>query len=176
VVASNLNQNTMPSFYKVIPFKEFRKTDKVEFYDIPLVEDLKEITNVNHGPNALSPGSVGDVERPWYMHPHQQDNLIVLVGKRYVDLYTLSHGKVESFEVYPDKIIHNGLVVHDGPAILHWDTHVFHRVKSGEAGSKNINFASHEAGFDIKTNFNIYDLDTESGRFTVVREGHLDQN
>jgi len=30
-------------------------------------------------------------------------------------------------------------------------------------------------GFDIATNFSIYELDTASGSFTVLREGWLDQ-
>jgi len=28
----------------------------------------------------------------------------------------------------------------------------------------------------LKTNFNIYDLDTEKGTFTLARAGYLDQN
>lgn len=38
-----------------------------------------------------------------------------------------------------------------------------------------MNFAVHYEGFDIKTNFNIYDLDTETGKFEIIRAGHLDQ-
>jgi len=28
----------------------------------------------------------------------------------------------------------------------------------------------------MRTNFNIYDLDTTTGKFKVIREGHLDQS
>jgi hypothetical protein len=28
----------------------------------------------------------------------------------------------------------------------------------------------------MKTNFNIYDLDIETGKFRVIRQGHLDQS
>lgn len=69
------------------------------------------------------------MEQAWYMHPHQEDNLFVLHGTRYVELYMPEHGKVERFTIAPDYIEHNG--------------------------SASINLATHLEGFDIKTNFNI---------------------
>ena len=33
-----------------------------------------------------------------------------------------------------------------------------------------------DEGFDIKTNFNIYELDTETGKFEVARIGSKDQS
>jgi hypothetical protein len=38
-----------------------------------------------------------------------------------------------------------------------------------------VNFAVHYEGFDIRTNFDIFDLNTETGEFKVIRAGHLDQ-
>jgi hypothetical protein len=52
---------------------------------------------------------------------------------------------------------------------------VFHRVVSGKLGSASLNLATHHEGFDINTNFNVYDLNTETGRFECVRAGHFDQ-
>ena len=54
-------------------------------------------------------------------------------------------------------------------------SNVFHRIKSGPEGSKSLNFAVRYEGFDIRTNFNIYDLDVDSGEYSVAREGHKDQ-
>jgi hypothetical protein len=60
--------------------------------------------------------------------------------------------------------------------MLVWPCGVFHRIVScPEQGSSSVNFAVHTYGFDIRTNFNIYDLDTESGQFKVIRAGYLDQ-
>jgi hypothetical protein len=128
-----------------------------------------------HGPGAASPGAVGEVERPWYMHPHQDDHLIVLHGTRHVEIYTPSHGKIERFIAEPDRIEMNGELLYDGAAALVWPRGVFHRVLSAETGSASLNLATHREGFDLNTNFNVYDLDPETGRFTCVRKGHLDQ-
>jgi hypothetical protein len=50
------------------------------------------------------------------MHPHQEDNLLVLHGTRYVEIYTPAHGRVESFVVTPHRVEHDGRLLYDGPA------------------------------------------------------------
>ena len=69
----------------------------------------------------------------------------------------------------------DGRILYDGPAMLVWPRGVFHRIRTGEDGSASLNFAVHYEGFDIQTNFNIYDLNTASGRFRTIRDGHEDQ-
>ncbi len=163
--------------YRIIKLKEFRKTEGVNF-DVmikDMVPPVHAIDRVLHQKSAISPGSVGDVERPWYMHTCQDDNLIVLHGTRYVEVYNKAHGKVEHFVVEPNKIVHNGKVVFEGGAVLVWPAGVFHRIQSGEEGSASVNLATHYDNFDIKTNFNIYDLNTETGEYVCIREGFKDQ-
>ncbi|RVU54876.1 hypothetical protein [Anaerosphaera multitolerans] len=163
--------------YRIIKLKEFRKTEGVTF-DVmvkDMVPKVDAVDRVLHKGGAVSPGAVGDIERPWYMHTSQEDNLVVLQGTRYVEIYTPSHGKVEKFTVEPNRIIHNGKVVFEGGAVLVWPVGVFHRIVSGDNGSASINLATHLEGFDINTNFNIYDLDTETGEYKVIREGFKDQ-
>ncbi len=168
----------IPGFYKIIALQPFRKTEGVSFDILPkdLIPKIDAIDRVIHKHKAVSPGPVGDVQEPWYMHPHQDDNLLVLQGTRYVDIYTKAHARIESFVITPEKLEHNGKVIYDGPALLVWPMAVFHRIKSGESGSASINLATHYEGIDMRTNFNIYDLDTETGKFKVVREGQLDQS
>lgn len=164
-------------FYKVIKLKEFRKTEGVNF-DImvkSMIPKVDALDRVIHQNGAKSPGAVGDVEEAWYMHPHQEDNLFVLHGTRYIELYTPKHGKVERFTITPDYIEHNGEVILEGGGLITWTTDVFHRIVSGENGSASINLATHHEGFDIKTNFNIYDLNVETGEYTLLREGYKDQ-
>ncbi|TCQ03288.1 hypothetical protein, partial [Serpentinicella alkaliphila] len=153
------------NFYRIIKLKPFRKTQGVVFdlFPIDALSKISSIDRVIHQDNAISPSSVGSVERPWYMHPFQADNLIVLHGKRHVELFTKEHGKVESFTVYPDKIYKNGELLFEGGNVLVWPCNVFHRIQSGEEGSASLNFAIHSDGYDIRTNFNIYDLNTETG-------------
>jgi len=164
--------------YKIIPLKVLRRTPGVNFDCL----DKKELPHVDafdrviHTIGAVSPGPVGEVNRPWYMHPHQADNLMVLHGERHVEIYTKKFGRVLKVDVTPDRIVIDGELAYDGAAMLVWPCYVFHRIRSCEVkGSASVNFAVHTEGFDLKTNFNIYDLNTETGEYRVVRAGHLDQ-
>jgi hypothetical protein len=164
--------------FKVIALKLLRRTAGVVFDLVPVkaFASIDGIDRVLHEGGALSPGSVGAVERPWYMHPHQEDNLVVLAGFRDVELVSRSTRESARFTVHPDRILMNGSLLSDRPAMLCWPTHVFHRiVSSPEKGSASINIAVRHTGFDIRTNFNVYDLDPGSGEHRVIREGHLDQ-
>jgi len=177
-MASNGIFKEVEGLYKIIPLKLFRKTEGVSFNILPkeIVPKVDAVDRVIHSKSAVSPGPVGDVAEPWYMHPHQDDNLMVLQGVRHVDIYTRAHGKIESFVVTPDKIMQNDQTVYDSAALLVWPRGVFHRIKSGEDGSASVNLATHYEGIDMRTNFSIYDLDTETGKFKIIREGHLDQS
>lgn len=167
----------VPGFFRAVPLNEFRRTPGVFFENVPTkaFPRIDAIDRVVHVSRAQSPGPVGDVDRPWYMHTHQDDNLIVLHGTRHIELYTEDHGRIEHFEVSPEMIKHGDELLYDGPAMLCWPRAVFHRVRSDEEGSTAINFAVHHEGIDMTTNFNIYNLDIETGRFDVIRKAHLDQ-
>jgi hypothetical protein len=164
--------------YRIISLKVLRRTPNVKFdaLDMGHISPIASIDRVIHECGAISPGSVGEVERPWYMHPCQEDNLMVLHGTRYVDLYTLGHGRIETFTVKPDCVSMEGGKTYEGALMLVWPRHVFHRIVScPKEGSASINLAAHFEGFDIRTNFNVYDLDPFTGAYRVVREGYLDQ-
>lgn len=168
---------TISGLYNIIRLKPFRRTEGVRFdvlirSDVPKVDAVDRVIHIR---GAVSPGAIDDIERPWYMHTHQDDNLLVLSGYRLVDLYTPSHGKIEQFEVTPDSISRNGEILIDEPAILVWPRFVFHRVRSGENGSISVNLATHYDGFNLRDNFNVYDLNPDTGAFRVIREGYLDQ-
>ena len=79
--------------YRIIPLRVLRRTTGVMFdemvpSDIPKIHGIDRVI---HGPNSISPGPVEDspipVKRPWYMHPGQDDNLLVLQGTRYIDIF-----------------------------------------------------------------------------------------
>jgi len=164
--------------YRIIDLKVLRRTPKVWFdvLDVAQISPVAAIDRVLHGPGAISPGRVGPVERPWYMHPSQEDNLMVLHGTRYVEIYTPEHGRIEAFTVTPNRVSMENGKTFDGAVMLVWPRHVFHRIVScPNEGSASVNLAAHFEGFDIRTNFNIYDLDTATGQYRVIREGHLDQ-
>jgi hypothetical protein len=164
-------------FWRVIRLKPFRRTTGV-YFDIVPMEFLPRIDGVDrviHEHGAVSPGPVGEVTRTWYYHPHQEDNLLVLLGQRTAEIYSTEYMRVETFVVTPERVTRNGDLLCEGPCMLVWPTRVFHRITSGEQGSISLNFAVRNPGFDSDTNFNIYDLDTATGRFTVLRLGKTDQ-
>jgi|TARA_Y100000310_G_scaffold93932_1_gene91516 hypothetical protein len=160
----------------IIPLNLLRKTPKVEFYNVyGVLSHLSAIDKVIHQKNAVSPSVKGSkVKRPWYMHPCQEDNLLVHEGKRFIDLYSIKHGKIERFEATSEYIKHNGKLIFKGAAILGWPINVFHRVRSPN-GSISTNYAKHYKNFDLRTNFNIYDLDMKNKKFKILRAGHKDQ-
>ncbi len=164
-------------FWRIITLKPFRKTEGVSFDILPMkyLPKIDGVDRVVHKHGALSPGSVGDVKRPWYLHPQQEDNLLVLQGVRMVDIYSLKYRRLEHFTVEPERVFHNDKLVYEGPAMVVWPTNVFHRITSGENGSVSLNFAVRLPGFNIDTNFSVYDLDTKTGEYKVIREGKLDQ-
>ena len=165
----------VPHLYKIIPLKIIRKTPGIHFDAVSEKIKVDGIDRVVHASGGISPPPTAGVARPWYFHPDQDDNLLVLKGTRFVDIYSIPHGKIESFEITPDFVKKDGKILFDGPAMLVWPRNVFHRIKSGDDGSISVNFATRYENFDIKTNFSIYDLDPETGKYKVIRPGHLDQ-
>jgi len=165
-------------FYKIIPLKLFRKTEGVRFDIVPnsLIKNVDSLDRVLHTGPAISPNSINGIERPWYMHPYQDDNLIVLHGTRYVDIYSPKHKEKKSFVVTPNEVRDDkGNLIFEGGAMLVWPKGVFHRIRSGETGSASLNLAVHYDGFDITNNFNIYQLNTNTGEYKTAREGFNDQ-
>lgn len=162
--------------FHIIPTCLLRRTPNVTFTTMPLFDDIASIDHVMHGAEALSPSIPGrEYERHWYMHPHQEDNLLVVHGVRRVDLFRPGHSRVERLDVTKDRVIHHGKTIFEGEAILGWAPGTFHRVKSGPEGSNSFNFSRTMGGFDRDTNFNIYKLDTTTGEYELLRYGHEDQ-
>lgn len=164
--------------YRVIALAPVRRTPGVQFHalsgdGLPRTDALDHVV---HTRGAVSPGPVGAVARPWYWHPHQEDHLLVLHGERTVELYTQAAGRVVTFVTTADRITCEGRVIHEGPAFLCWPVRVFHRVTShADLGSASINLARRDLEeFDPRTNFNIYEVDTASGEFALLREGWKD--
>ncbi len=93
--------------YKIVDMIHFRETKGVRFDIVPkdILKETVAVDRVIHESNSISPGKVGTIERPWYMHPWQSDNLVVLYGERHIDLYSVDHGKIENFVVTPTKSI-----------------------------------------------------------------------
>jgi len=110
------------------------------------------------------------------MHKHQDDNLMVLQGERYVEIFCPKEKKTLSFLVTPEKVYKNDKLYSNEPAMVVWPAGIFHRITSGSTGSISVNFATRKPGFDLKNNFDIYDVNTETGEYKVVRNGFMNTN
>lgn len=171
----------MSSLYRLIPLRMLRRTPGVHFdemvpSDIPKIHGIDRVI---HAANSISPGPVTQndvtIKRPWYMHSGQDDNLMVLQGTRYIDIFNPTTKDKASFIVTPDKIYKNDKLYYDGSAMVVWPAGIFHRIISGSEGSISINFATRTNQFNLNDNFNIYDLNKETGEYTVLKEGDEDQ-
>jgi hypothetical protein len=174
-------QLSEPGYWEVIPLKKFREKDQVTFTMVPVHTKyqygIHGIDHVVHRASALSPGYVGGV-LGWYLHPHQQDNLLVFSGMR---TSTLRHRDrpitepAEVFTVTRDEVRRNGRTIYRGAAVLRWEANVYHRVESGPDGSVSLNFAVRSPGFSIDHEFDIWELDEKTGAAHVIRAGKDDQ-
>jgi len=167
--------------YRLIPLRMLRKNPGVRFDEIAPsnIPKIDGIDKVIHASNSISPGPVEDAvppcKRPWYMHPGQDDNLMVLQGTRYIDIYCPKRKKKSSFIVTPDKVYKNDKLYYDGSVMVVWPAGIFHRIISGEEGSISINFSTRTNKFKLDDNFNIYNLNTYSGTYTLIKDGIEDQ-
>ena len=171
----------MNTLYRLIPLRTLRRTSGVKFDEI-VPSDIPKIHGIDrviHGPNSISPGPIEDItppiKRPWYMHSGQDDNLIVLQGTRYVDIYNPKTKDGASFIISPDKIYKNDKLYYDGPAMVVWPAGIFHRIISGSEGSISMNFATRTNKFNLDDNFNIYSLDKKTGNYSLLKDGSEDQ-
>ena len=167
--------------YRIIPLRILRRTQGVKF-DEMVPSDIPKISGIDrviHGPNSISPGPLEDavvpIKRPWYMHDGQDDNLLVLQGTRYIDIFCRKSMTKASFIVSPDRIYKNDKLYFDGPAMVVWPAGIFHRIISGEEGSISVNFSTRTDKFNIKNNFNIYNLCTTTGEYQLLKDGSKDQ-
>ena len=167
--------------YRLIPLRNLRRTKGVKFdemvpSDIPKIHGIDRVI---HGPNSISPGPVEDsvppIKRPWYMHSGQDDNLLVLRGTRYIDIFDPKTLTKASFIVTPDKVYKNDKLYFDGAAMIVWPAGIFHRIISGLEGSISVNLSTRTNKFNINDNFNIYNLCTTTGKYELIKDGYEDQ-
>ena len=140
--------------------------DEIVPSDIPKIDGIDRVI---HAANSISPGPIGDVKRPWYMHPGQDDNLMVLQGTRYVDIYSSETKNKISFIVTPDKIYKNGKLYYDGAAMVTWPSGIFHRIISGDEGSISVNLATRTRKHALRRERELQHIRSELGDGRVSR-------
>ena len=121
--------------FEMIPYEKFRDTPSVRFFDITVPGSNARDMVVHAGP-AISPPN-DPVSGAWqfYLHPHQEDNLLAMHGGRTFYLVNLGWN-------YPFHIVR----LESGGDILRIPPGTFHRSVSDPDGSLVLNQAVREEG------------------------------
>ena len=160
--------------YRLIPLRQLRRTAGVLFdemvpSDIPSIQGIDRVI---HKANGISPGPCEGVKRPWYTCIPVK--MITYSSYKVNDSLTFTvprNNKLSSFIITPDKVYKNNKLYCNQPAMIVWPAGIFHRIISGSEGSISINLSTRTSKFDLANNFNIYDLDTTTGAYKVIRDG-----
>jgi hypothetical protein len=75
--------------FKLIQYHKFRDTPSVRFFDITIDTSNARDLVVHQGP-AVSPNDTNNGFWQFYLHPHQEDNLLALAGGRTFYLVNLN--------------------------------------------------------------------------------------
>ena len=67
--------------FELLPFSKFRDTPSVRFFDITVPNSNARDLVFHDGP-AISPHNTAEGDWQFYLHPHQEDNLLAVSGGR----------------------------------------------------------------------------------------------
>ncbi|MEL6136336.1 MAG: redox protein [Cyanobacteria bacterium J06628_6] len=130
--------------FELIHFHKFRDTPSVQFFDITVpssnVRDL-----VNHDGPAISPNNARDESWQFYLHPHQEDNLLALSGGR--TFYLVNFDWAHPYHVV--RLAANRHILRIPPG-------TFHRSESDPKGSLVINQAVRTQSASVQSEFRVY--------------------
>lgn len=139
--------------FTLIPLKNIKRCSSFKIDNL-VVENGSNITGIFreiHGPKTKSSiGSENKIkkmfkikyncqEEIWYQNRFEKNNLMVLNGSRYLDLYCQRTYKKENLIIHEDNIYRNGKLYYGSPAIISWSGDLFHKTESGENGSFSLN-------------------------------------
>ena len=143
---------TAPMF-ELIPYQRFRDTPAVRFFDVTIADSNARDLVVHSGP-AISPPDHSETGAwQFYLHPHQEDNLLAVQGGRTFYLVNFRWN-------YPFHIVR----LEAGGDILRIPPGTFHRSISDEEGSVVMNQAVREPEASVAREFRVYN----SGRIPRV--------
>jgi hypothetical protein len=131
--------------FKLIPYQKFRDTPGVKFFDIT-VQDSNARDLVFHQGPAVSPNDREDGSWQFYMHAHQQDNLLAVAGGR--TFYLVNFDWNQPFHIV--RLEADGDILQIPPG-------TFHRSVSDLDGSLVINQAVRDQVAKVEVEFRVYD-------------------
>ncbi len=131
--------------FELVSYKRFRDTPSVRFFDITVAQSNVRDLVIHEGP-AISPPDSEPGYWQFYLHPHQEDNLLALSGGRTFYLVNFSWN-------YPFHIVR----LEADREILKIPPGTFHRSVSDPKGSVVLNQAVRQERADVKSEFRVYD-------------------
>ena len=135
---------TAPMF-ELIPYQRFRDTPAVRFFEVTIADSNARELVVHSGP-AISPPDHSETGAwQFYLHPHQEDNLLAVQGGRTFYLVNFRWN-------YPFHIVR----LEAGGDILRIPPGTFHRSISDEEGSVVMNQAVREPEASVAREFRVY--------------------
>lgn len=130
--------------FELISYQQFRNTPGVQFFDITVNQSNARDLVRHEGP-AVSPNNAATGHWQFYLHPHQEDNLLALAGGRTFFLVNLAWE-------HPFHIVRleaNGDILRIPPG-------TFHRSISDPNGSVVLNQAVRDTQAVVEREFRVY--------------------
>jgi hypothetical protein len=130
--------------FQLLTYEKFRNTPGVQFFDITIDQSNARDLVVHDGP-AISPNNCSEGFWQFYLHPHQEDNLLALSGGRTFYLVNFAWD-------YPFHMVR----LESKGDILRIPPGTFHRSVSDPKGSIVLNQAVREEIATIASEFRVY--------------------
>lgn len=130
--------------FELIKYEKFRDTPNVRFFNITIPHSNARDLVYHDGP-ATSPNNTEDGHWQFYLHPHQEDNLLALSGGR--TFYLVNFAWEQPFHIV--RLEANGDILRIPPG-------TFHRSVSDLDGSLVLNQAVRTANATLAGEFRVY--------------------
>jgi hypothetical protein len=134
--------------FELLSYKKFRDTPSVRFFDITVPESNVRDLVVHQGP-AISPPDSNEGYWQFYLHSHQEDNLLAISGGRTFYLVNFTWN-------YPYHLVR----LESDREILRIPPGTFHRSVSDHHGSIVMNQAVRDVDATIASEFRVYNSGT----------------
>ena len=140
--------------FELIPYERFRDTPAVRFFDVTIGSSNARDLVIHSGPAISPPNDTKTGDWQFYLHPHQEDNLLAASGGR--TFYLINLAWDEPFHIV--RLVAGGDILRIPPG-------TFHRSISDLDGSVVLNQAVREQGASLTREFRVYN----SGRIPALR-------
>ena len=134
--------------FELLPYERFRDTPSVRFFDVTVDTSNARDLVIHTGPAVSPPNDPSSGAWQFYLHPHQEDNLLAASGGRTFFLVNLAWEQ-------PFHIVR----LESGGDILRIPPGTFRRSISDPDGSVVLNQAVRKPGVSLLHEFRVYNSD-----------------